>query len=42
MLEFKAKYNKRLRGNACNFIKNKEYKYVLGKNMPPMSTQNFT
>ena len=34
-LEFKAKYNKTRRGNACNFIKNKEYKYILGKSMPP-------
>ena len=33
-LEFKAKYVKRRRGNGCNFIKNKEYKYVLGKSMP--------
>ena len=34
-LEFKAKYIKRRRGNGCNFIKNKEHKYVLGKSMPP-------
>ena len=34
-LEFKAKYIKRRRGNGCNFIKNKEYKYVLGKSIPP-------
>ena len=26
---------KRRRANECNFIKNKEYKYVLGKSMPP-------
>ena len=37
-LEFKAKYDKRRRGSRCNFIKKKEYKYVLGKNMPPMPT----
>ena len=31
---FKAKYIKRRRGNGCNFIKNKEYKYALSKSMP--------
>ena len=40
-LEFKAKYDKRRRGSRCNFIKKKEYKYVLGKSMPPMPTQIF-
>ena len=34
-LEFKAKYIKRRRVNGCNFIKNKKYKYILGKSMPP-------
>ena len=34
-LELKAKYIKRRRENGCNFIKNKEYKYVLGKSMSP-------
>ena len=34
MLEFKAKYIKR-RVNECSFIKNKEYKYILGKSMLP-------
>ena len=38
MLEFMAKYIKRGRGNGCNFIKNKEYKYILGKTMPPYTT----
>ena len=38
MLEFKAKYIKRRRRNGCNFIKNKEYKYILGKTMPPYTT----
>ena len=40
-LEFKAKYNKRRRENVCNFIKNKEYKYIIGKRMPPILTQIF-
>ena len=34
-LEFTAKYIKRRRVNGCNFIKNKEYKCILGKSMPP-------
>ena len=34
-LWLKARYNKRRRGNGCNFTKNKEYKYILGKSMPP-------
>ena len=38
MLEFKAKYIERRRRNGCNFIKNKEYKYILGKTMPPYTT----
>ena len=29
------KYIKRRKGNGCNFIKNKKYKYILGKSMPP-------
>ena len=36
--QFQARWNsniKRRRGNGCNFIKNKEYKYILGKSMPP-------
>ena len=33
--QFKAKYIKRRRVNVCNFIKNKEYKRILGKSMPP-------
>ena len=31
----KAKYIKRRRGNGCNFIKNKEYKYILGISVQP-------
>ena len=34
-LEFKAKYIKRRRVNGYNFIKNKEYKCILGKSMSP-------
>ena len=34
-LKFKAKYIKRRRVNGCNFIKNKEYKSILCKSMPP-------
>ena len=34
-LEFKAKHIKRRKVNGCNFIKNKEYKCILGKSMPP-------
>ena len=40
-LWLKARYNKRRRGNGYNFIKNKEYKYILGKSMPPIPTQIF-
>ena len=34
-LKFKAKYIKRRRVNGCNFIKNKVYKSILCKSMPP-------
>ena len=40
-LEFKDKYIKRKRGYRCNFIKNKEYKYILDKNMPPYTNLIF-
>ena len=40
-LEFKAKYNKRRKRNGCNFTKNKEYKYISDKSMPPMLTKIF-
>ena len=34
-LELKAKYIKRRRGHGCYFIKKEEYKYTLGKSIPP-------
>ena len=37
-VEFKVKYIKRWRGNGCNFAKNKKYRYILSKSMPPYTT----
>ena len=34
-LELKVKYIKRRRGHGYNFIKKEEYKYTLGKSIPP-------
>ena len=34
-LELKAKYIKIRRGHGCYFIKKEEYKYTLGKSIPP-------
>ena len=34
-LELKANHIKRRRGGGCNFIKKEEYKYTLGKSLPP-------
>ena len=34
-LELKANHIKRRRGGGCNFIKKEEYKYTLGKSIPP-------
>ena len=34
-LELKVKYIKRRRGHECYFIKKEEYKYTLGKSIPP-------
>ena len=40
-LKFKAKHIKRRRGNGCNFIKNKENKYILHKRMPPYTPYTY-
>ena len=36
-LELKAKYIRRRRAHGCNFIMKKEYKYTLGKSIPPFT-----
>ena len=40
-LEFKAKHIKRRGWNGCNFIKNKENKYILHKRMSPYAPYTY-
>ena len=37
----KAKYIKKRRGHGCHFIKKEEYKYTLGKSIPPYTKLYF-